>query len=74
VPTRTDITAEDLGLDADSATAKLFDWSDQIVYWVDNSLYSNIVGDYYNLLPLVLAGKMTPLEFAEDLDGCVTAE
>ncbi|HRX58154.1 MAG TPA: extracellular solute-binding protein [Eubacteriales bacterium] len=73
VPTRTDITAEDLGLAADSATAKLFDWSDQIVYWVDNSLYSTVVGDYYNLLPLVLAGKMTPVEFAEDLDGCVTA-
>ena len=71
VPTRTDISAADLGLAEGSAAAKLFTWADKTVYWVDNSLYTNIVGDFYNLLPLVLAGKMTPAEFAADLDGKV---
>ena len=71
VPTRTDITAADLGLAEGSAAAKLFTWADKTVYWVDNSLYTNIVGDFYNLLPLVLAGKMTPAEFAADLDSKV---
>lgn len=71
VPTRTDITAADLGLADGSAAAKLFTWADKTVYWVDNSLYTNIVGDFYNLLPLVLAGKMTPAEFAADLDSKV---
>jgi len=71
VPTRTDISAADLGLAEGSAAAKLFTWADKTVYWVDNSLYTNIVGDFYNLLPLVLAGKMTPAEFAADLDSKV---
>ena len=71
VPPRTDITATDLGLAEGSAAAKLFTWADKTVYWVDNSLYTNIVGDFYNLLPLVLAGKMTPAEFAADLDSKV---
>jgi ABC-type glycerol-3-phosphate transport system substrate-binding protein len=71
VPTRLDISAADLGLAEGSAAAKLFDWADKTVYWVDNSLYTNIVGDFYNLLPLVLAGKMTPAEFAADLDSQV---
>ena len=71
VPTRTDIAAADLGLAEGSAAAKLFTWADKTVYWVDNSLYTNIVGDFYNLLPLVLAGKMTPADFAADLDSKV---
>ena len=66
-----DITAADLNLAEGSAAAKLFGWADSIVFWVDNSLYSTVVGDFYNLLPLVLAGKMTPAEFAADLDSKV---
>ena len=71
VPTRTDISAADLGLAEGSAAAKLFTWADKTVYWVDNSLYTNVVGDFYNLLPLVLAGKMTSADFAADLDSKV---
>lgn len=71
VPTRLDISASDLGLAPESAATKLFGWADKTVFWVDNSLYTNIVGDFYNLLPLVLAGKMTPAEFAADLDSKV---
>ena len=71
VPTRLDISAADLGLAPESAATKLFGWADKTVFWVDNSLYTNIVGDFYNLLPLVLAGKMTPAEFAADLDSKV---
>ncbi len=73
VPTRLDISAADLSLAEGSAAAKLFDWADDTVFWVDNSLYSTVVGDFYNLLPLVLAGKMTPAEFAADLDSKVVA-
>ncbi len=73
VPTRLDISAADLNLAEGSAAAKLFDFADDTVFWVDNSLYSSVVGDFYNLLPLVLAGKMTPAEFAADLDSKVVA-
>ncbi len=71
IPTRTDITAEELGYKEGSVSADLFGYAGQTVYWIDNSLYPSVSGDFYNLLPAVLGGKMSALEFAQDLDNCV---
>ena len=68
VPTRTDITAEDLGYEEGSNSAKLVEMSANVIYWVDNSLYPSMSGDFYDLLPSVLAGKMTVEEFGALLD------
>ena len=68
VPTRKDITAADLGYAADSNSAKLVDMSAHTIYWVDNSLYASVSGDFYDLLPSVLAGKMTIEELGAKLD------
>ena len=68
VPIRKDVTQEDLGLEPGSIGAKLIDWSDDYVFWVDNSLSGPVVNTFNKLLPLVLTGKMTPLELAQQLD------
>lgn len=71
IPTRTDITVDELNYTEGSASAKLYALSAKVQYWVDNSLTSDVVQDFYNLLPQVLSGQMTPASFAADLDSCV---
>lgn len=68
VPIRKDLTQADLGLEPGSIGAKLFEWSKNYVFWVDNSLSSPVIDDFSKLLPLVLTGKMTPEELAAQLD------
>jgi raffinose/stachyose/melibiose transport system substrate-binding protein len=68
VPIRKDVTEADLGLKPGSIGAKLIQWSKNYVFWVDNSLSSPVVDDFNKLLPLVLTGKMTPLELTQQLD------
>ena len=68
VPTRKDITAADLGYADGSNSAKLVEMSANTIYWVDNSLYASVSGDFYDLLPSVLAGKMTIEELGAKLD------
>jgi ABC-type glycerol-3-phosphate transport system substrate-binding protein len=68
VPVRKDLTEEDLKLQPGSIGSKIFQWSKNYVFWVDNSLSPEVVDDFNKLLPLVLTGKMTPEEFAQQLD------
>jgi raffinose/stachyose/melibiose transport system substrate-binding protein len=68
VPIRKDITADELKLKPGSIAAKMFDWSKNYVFWVDNSLSPQVVDDFNKLLPLVLTGKMTPAEFTQQVD------
>ena len=68
VPIRKDVTEADLKLEPGSIGAKLIKWSQNYVFWVDNSLSAAVVNDFNKLLPLVLTGKMTPLELAQQLD------
>jgi raffinose/stachyose/melibiose transport system substrate-binding protein len=68
VPIRKDVSAADLGAAPGSVLAKLLDWSQHYVFWVDNSLSGTVVNDFCTLVPTVLTGKMTPLEFAQQLD------
>ena len=69
VPTRTDITAADIGVSDTSATAKLFKFSGNMVFWIDNTLTSDVCSEYCSQMPMVLSGQMTPEDFAKDLDG-----
>jgi len=68
VPIRKDITKQEMGLKDGTVAAKLFDWGQNYVFWVDNSLSSVVVDDFAKLLPLVLVGKMTPQELAQQID------
>jgi ABC-type glycerol-3-phosphate transport system substrate-binding protein len=68
VPIRTDVTPADLGAAPGTVLAKLIEWSGNYVFWVDNSLSGPVVTTFNQLLPLVLTGKMTPLELAQQLD------
>jgi raffinose/stachyose/melibiose transport system substrate-binding protein len=68
VPVRKDLTAADMGYKPGSIAADMFKWSQHYTFWVDNSLSGPVVDDFNKLLPLVLTGKMTPQEFAQQLD------
>jgi raffinose/stachyose/melibiose transport system substrate-binding protein len=68
VPVRTDVTAQDLGLEPGSVGAKINGWAQNYIFWVDNSLSANVVNEFNKQLPLVLTGKMTPEELAAQLD------
>ncbi len=68
VPVRKDLTAADLGYKPGSIADKMFQWSQHYTFWVDNSLSGPVVDDFNKLLPLVLTGKMTPDDFARQLD------
>lgn len=68
VPVRKDLTADDLGFKSGSIAAKMFEWGQHYTFWVDNELSGPVVDDFNKLLPLVLTGKMTPLEFAQQVD------
>lgn len=69
VPIRKDLTAADLKLAPGSIGEKLFKWSTNYIFWVDNSLSAPVVDVFSKMLPLVLTGKMTPLELAQELDA-----
>jgi len=69
VPVRTDVTAEDLGLEPGSVGAKLNDWAQNYIFWVDNSISGAVVDEMNKQLPLVLTGKMTPEELAQQMDN-----
>jgi raffinose/stachyose/melibiose transport system substrate-binding protein len=68
VPIRKDLTEADMGVEPGSISAKLFEWAQNYVFWVDNVISAPVVDDFSKLLPLVLTGKMTPLELAQQLD------
>ncbi len=68
MPVRKDVTAADMGIQPGSIAAKMFEWAQNYTFWVDNELSGPVVDDFNKLLPLVLTGKMTPLEFAQQVD------
>ena len=68
VPIRKDVTATDLGYQPGSIGEKLIGWSANYIFWIDNSLSPTVVDDFNKLLPLVLTSKMTPEDFAKQLD------
>ena len=69
VSTRKDVTAADLNVQEGTATAKLFDYSQNMVFWVDNTLTPNVCAEFTQMLSLVLGGQMSIEDFAAALDG-----
>lgn len=68
MPVRKDISAADLGIEPGTLEAQMFEWAEQYTFWLDNELSGPVVDDFTKLVPLVLTGKMTPEEFAKQLD------
>jgi len=69
VPIRKDITPAEMGFKPGSIQEKMFGFKDHYIYFVDNILTPGVVDEYYKLCPLVLVGKMTPMQFAQALDA-----
>jgi raffinose/stachyose/melibiose transport system substrate-binding protein len=69
---RTDVTIQELGWKPDSNIAKLYKYVGTYNFWVDNLLRSPGPADvYYPEGSLVAVGKMTPLQFAQEMDKSV---
>lgn len=69
-PIRTDISPEDLGVADDPVQSKMLGWTrGPIVWWPDNVLNSNPMGELAKLSPVLLTGKMTPMEVAAQMDA-----
>jgi raffinose/stachyose/melibiose transport system substrate-binding protein len=71
---RTDITPEELGWAPDSNIAKLHKYSSTYNYWVDNLLTSEPANVFYLQAALVATGKMTPQQFAAEMDKKAAAQ
>ncbi len=69
VPIRKDITPAEMGYAPGSVQEKVYSYKDKYIYFVDNILTPGVVDEYYKLVPLVLVGKMTPLDFAKARDA-----
>ncbi len=69
VPIRKDITPAEMGFKPGSVQEKMYSFKNKYIYFVDNILTPGVVDEYYKLCPLVLVGKMTPLDFAKALDA-----
>lgn len=65
---RKDISLAELGWKAGSNIAKLHKYSATYNYWVDNLLTAGPAEVYYTQGSLVSIGKMTPMEFAQEMD------
>jgi raffinose/stachyose/melibiose transport system substrate-binding protein len=65
---RTDITSQELGFQAGSNIAKIQEYSTKYNYWVDNLLTSDVASIFYPEGTLVAIGKITPKQFAEEMD------
>lgn len=71
VPVRTDITQADMGVQPGSVVSKLFDWSQNYVFWIDNSIPPSVVDNFTKYIPTVLVGKMSTDDFLKLLDDSV---
>jgi ABC-type glycerol-3-phosphate transport system substrate-binding protein len=65
---RTDITPADLGWAADSNIAKIQKYATTYNFWVDNQLTPDVANVFYIQCVLVATGKMTPAQFASEMD------
>lgn len=70
-PARTDVTLDDLGWSDDPFRMKIYELSKNFAFWVDNSIPANQYDEMKRFFPNVLTGKLTPLEFARQMDKLV---
>jgi raffinose/stachyose/melibiose transport system substrate-binding protein len=65
---RTDISSKELGYAPGSNAAKIQAMASKVVYWVDNMLTSNVGDPFYSQAALVMTGKLSPKQYAEQMD------
>jgi raffinose/stachyose/melibiose transport system substrate-binding protein len=65
---RTDITPTEMGWAADSNIAKIQKYATTYNFWVDNQLTPDVANVFYIQCVLVATGKMTPAQFAAEMD------
>ena len=65
---RSDITPQELGWAADSNIAKIQKYATTYNFWVDNQLTADVANVFYIQCVLVATGKMTPAQFAAEMD------
>ena len=65
---RTDITPQELGWAADSNIAKIQKYATTYNFWVDNQLTPDVANVFYIQGVLVATGKLTPAQFAAEMD------
>lgn len=69
LPLRSDITASDLGFDADPRKAAYLEIANTHSWnWNDNSLQSDVGNEFYTLSTMAVTGQITVEECAEQLD------
>lgn len=70
-PSRTDVTLDDLGWTDDPFRQKIFTLSKNFAFWVDNSIPEYLYSEMKRFFPNVLTGKLSPLDFAVQMDKLV---
>ena len=70
-PSRTDVSLADLGWTNDPFRQKIFTLSENFAFWVDNSIPEYLYGEMKRFFPNVLTGKLSPLDFAAQMDKLV---
>lgn len=70
-PSRTDVSLEELGWTNDPFRQKIFDLSKNFAFWIDNSIPEYVYNDMKRFFPTVLTGKISPRDFAKQMDRLV---
>lgn len=70
-PSRKDVSLEDLGWTNDPFRQKIFTLSQNFAFWIDNSIPEYLYSEMKRFFPNVLTGKLSPLDFAKQMDKLV---
>lgn len=69
LPYRSDITADDYGIEAGSVEEQMFNAAANYVFWVDNTLHPDVSTELVRLSPQVITGQMRVTDMAAALDA-----
>ena len=73
LPLRTDVTAEELNIEAGTVYEQMYEAAQGYVFWVDNLLKPDVAAELMAMSAQVVIGQMTPEDLAKDLDGVAAA-
>ena len=68
MPIRKDITPQEVGYDTNPLQKKLFEISNNFIFWPDNTLVTDAMDELAKVAPLVLVGKISPQDAAASMD------
>jgi len=70
-PARKDVSLEDLGWTSDPFRKKIYELARNFAFWVDNSIPAYQYDEMKRFFPNVLTGKLSPADFARQMDKLV---